>query len=239
MAPDSWKGLYESLLAQVKSGQISAARLDDAVRRILRVKVKAGLFGQDHQLAGHLELLGSPSHRAVARTAVRESLVLLKNDGALPIRGGAEVLVAGDGADNIGKQCGGWTISWQGTGNRNSDFPQGQSIYAGIEAALARGGGPRGARGRTENSPGGRTSRSWCSARSHTRNSRAISARWNISPATSAILPCCAVCRRNTFRSWRCSCRAGHYGSIPKSTHPMRSWPPGCPAPRAAVWRTC
>jgi beta-glucosidase len=141
MAPDSWKGLFENLLTEVRSGQIPLARLDDAVRRILRVKVKAGLFSSTHPLAGRLDLLGAPGHRALARAAVRESLVLLKNVGVLPIAGNAHVLVAGDGADNIAKQCGGWTISWQGTGNRNGDFPQGESIYAGIEAALAHAGG--------------------------------------------------------------------------------------------------
>jgi beta-glucosidase len=72
---------------------------------------------------------------------VRKSLVLLKNDGVLPIRASARILVAGDGADDIGKQAGGWTLSWQGTGNTNADFPNGQSIYAGIaEAAKAAGG---------------------------------------------------------------------------------------------------
>jgi beta-glucosidase len=141
MAPDSWKGLYENTLAQVKSGQIPMARLDDAVRRILRVKVKTGLFAGPRPDAGHFDRLGAPDHRALAREAVRKSLVLLKNDGVLPIKANAHVLVAGDGADDIGKQSGGWTYSWQGTGNTNADFPHGQSIYAGIAEALAVGGG--------------------------------------------------------------------------------------------------
>jgi beta-glucosidase len=140
MAPDSWKGLFENTLAQVKSGAIAQARLDDAVRRILRAKIKAGLFARPPQQAD-LARLGAPEDRAIARQAVRESLVLLKNEGALPIRPGAHVLVAGDGADNIAKQCGGWTISWQGTGNSNQDFPQGQSVFAGLRAALAHTGG--------------------------------------------------------------------------------------------------
>ncbi len=146
MAPDSWKGLFAHELAEVKSGKIPKARLDDAVRRILRAKIKGGLFNlqapMDRPLAGHWENLGSPEHRAVARQAVRESLVLIKNqDGILPLRGSANILVAGDGADSIGKQAGGWTITWQGTGNANSDFPHGQSIYAGIRQAVARYGG--------------------------------------------------------------------------------------------------
>ena len=92
--------------------------------------------------AGKFELLGAPAHRAVARQAVRESLVLLKNQGhVLPLSPKLDLLVAGDGADNIPKQSGGWTISWQGTGMTNADFPHAQSIYAGIaEAAKAAGG---------------------------------------------------------------------------------------------------
>jgi len=141
MAPDSWKGLYRNTLAQVRSGEIPMARLDDAVRRILRVKVKAGLFG-DRPQEGKLELVGAPEHRALARRAVAESLVLLKNNGGvLPIRSSARVLVAGDGADNVGKQAGGWTLSWQGTGNKPSDFPNAQSIWAGVRDAVAAGGG--------------------------------------------------------------------------------------------------
>jgi beta-glucosidase len=146
MAPDSWKGLYESTLAQARSGEIPAARLDDAVRRILRVKLRAGMFDKgrpsSRPLAGRLELLGAPEHRALAREAVRQSLVLLKNLGRLlPLSPRAKVLVAGDGADNIAKQSGGWTITWQGSGLANADFPHAQSIYAGIREAVAAGGG--------------------------------------------------------------------------------------------------
>jgi len=142
MAPDSWRGLYANTLAQVRSGVISHARLDEAVRRILRVKVKAGLFDRRRPYEGRLEILGAPAHRALAREAVRKSLVLLKNNGGvLPIRPGARILVAGTAADDIGQAAGGWTLTWQGTGNSNADFPHGQSIWAGIaEAARAAGG---------------------------------------------------------------------------------------------------
>lgn len=141
MAPDSWKPLYASTLAQVKSGEIPMARLDEAVRRILRVKVKTGLFNDSRPVEGHLNELGSPAHRALAREAVRKSLVLLKNEGSvLPIRAGARVLVAGH-ADDIGQASGGWTLTWQGTGNSNADFPNGQSIWGGIREAVAAGGG--------------------------------------------------------------------------------------------------
>jgi beta-glucosidase len=146
MAPDSWKQLYTNTLAQVRSGEIARARLDDAVRRILRVKLRAHLFDEgrpsSRPYAGHFELLGAPEHRAVARQAVRESLVLLKNaHHVLPLSRHSHVLVAGDGADNIGKQCGGWTITWQGTGVSNKDFPHGESIYAGIREAVSAAGG--------------------------------------------------------------------------------------------------
>src|SRR5690606_12592935 len=86
--------------------------------------------------------LGSAEHRAVARRAVRQSLVLLKNNGStLPLAPASRVLVAGDGADNIGKQTGGWTLTWQGTGNTNDDFPGATSIYAGIREAVEAAGG--------------------------------------------------------------------------------------------------
>jgi len=87
-------------------------------------------------------MLGSAEHRAVARQAVRESRVLLKNAGkVLPLKPTMNVLVAGDGADNIPKQNGGWTLSWQGTGTTNKNFPHADSIFAGIRSALTAGGG--------------------------------------------------------------------------------------------------
>lgn len=146
MAPDSWKPLYHSLVAQVREGTVTMARLDDAVARILRTKMRLGLFDagkpSSRPYAGDFAQLGSAAHRAIAREAVRKSLVLLKNQGgALPIRPGATVLVAGDGADDIGRQAGGWTISWQGTGTQNKDFPGGTSIWQGLEQAVRATGG--------------------------------------------------------------------------------------------------
>ena len=146
MVPEDWKALYGNTLKQVESGEIEMARLDDAVRRILRVKMRAGMFDRgkpsSRSLAGRTELIGAEEHREVARRAVRKSLVLLKNDGGLlPLAPDQRVLVAGDGADSIGKQTGGWTITWQGTGNENSDFPGGTSIWDGIRGAVEAGGG--------------------------------------------------------------------------------------------------
>ncbi|MBE1529709.1 beta-glucosidase [Sphingopyxis sp. OAS728] len=146
MAPDGWKELYRTTLAHARDGSLPVARLDDAVRRILRVKLRAGLFEagkpSSRPFGGRFELLGGPDHRALAREAVRESLVLLKNAGSLlPLKPGASILVAGDGADNLTKQTGGWTLSWQGTGTKRSDFPNAQSIWEGIDAEVKAAGG--------------------------------------------------------------------------------------------------
>jgi beta-glucosidase len=146
MVPRDWKGLYRNTLKQAKAGEIPTERLDDAVRRILRVKMRAGLFERgkpsERALGGRTEILGSREHRDVARQAVRESLVLLKNNGGLlPLSPGARVFVAGDGAHSIEKQTGGWTITWQGTGNENSDFPGASSIWDGIRKTVEGAGG--------------------------------------------------------------------------------------------------
>ncbi len=145
MAPDGWRELHANLLGQVRSGEIRATRLDDAVRRVLRVKLRAHLDTEgrpsSRPFAGHYELLGAPAHRAVARQAVRESLVLLKNrHQLLPLSPRAHVLVAGDAADSIARQSGGWTIDWQGT-EPNQDFPHGETIYAGIARCVRAAGG--------------------------------------------------------------------------------------------------
>jgi len=146
MAPDSWKGLYESTLAHVKAGTIPMERLDDAVRRILTVKFRMGLFEKprpsERALGGRFELLGAPEHRKVARQAVRESLVLLKNaNGILPLHPKQRILVAGDGADDVGKQSGGWTLTWQGDGTTRADFPNADSIWEGLKAQIEAAGG--------------------------------------------------------------------------------------------------
>src|SRR6267378_2363997 len=142
-APQDWKALYANLVREVNDGTIPKARLDDAVRRILRVKVRMGVFDEpapDKRPNTYLPI-GTPGHRAVARQAVRESLVLLKNDGVLPIKPNATVLIAGDGADNIAMQAGGWTLSWQGADNGPNDFPGATSIYEGLRAQIDAAGG--------------------------------------------------------------------------------------------------
>jgi beta-glucosidase len=139
---NAWKPLYENTIAQVNSGEIALSRIDDAVSRILRVKLRAGLFDKpspaNRVLSGKTALIGAQAHRDVARQAVRESLVLLKNkNNILPLSPNQHILLTGDAADNIGKQSGGWTVTWQGTGNSNDDFPGGSSILDGFKQNLA------------------------------------------------------------------------------------------------------
>ncbi|GAB4528692.1 MAG: hypothetical protein Tsb0020_45770 [Haliangiales bacterium] len=142
-----WPQFIANTVAQVESGVIPEARIDEAVRRILRVKMRAGLLGPDasgapksRALAGQFDLLASDEHKAVARDAVRKSLVLLKNKGdTLPLAGNSKVLVVGKSADSIKHQAGGWTISWQGSGTTNADFPQAESILTGIRDAVNQG----------------------------------------------------------------------------------------------------
>ena len=146
MAPDSWKGLYASTLQQVKNGTISMERLNDAVRRILRVKLASGIFEKgspsSRTNAGDENILGLPENRSIARQAVRESMVLLKNNNqVLPINASKTILVVGDGAASISKASGGWTLSWQGTGHENDEFPNGESILNGIKEVVSDAGG--------------------------------------------------------------------------------------------------
>jgi beta-glucosidase len=142
MAPDSWKALFDSTLVAAREERISKERLDDAVRRILRVKFKLGLMGDTAISCGNATAVGARAHLDVAREAVAKSLVLLKNNGSvLPIRPGAKVLIAGPGADNMAMQAGGWTTSWQGSDTKASDFPKGQTIGRAIASEVSNAGG--------------------------------------------------------------------------------------------------
>jgi beta-glucosidase len=142
MAPDSWKALFDNTLQQARDGTIPMARLDDAVRRNLRVKFKLGLMGTKPVERGNPAMLGADRHLEVAREAAAKSLVLLKNEGSvLPIRAGANVLVTGPGADSMAMQAGGWTITWQGTDTSPADFPKGRTIGRAIVEAVNDAGG--------------------------------------------------------------------------------------------------
>src|SRR6185312_4029103 len=112
-----WQAFIANTLASVKSGEIPESRINDAVRRILRVKFRAGLFDKPKpSLRNTSHEVGTAEHRAVAREAVRKSLVLLKNNGAtLPLSRTAKILVAGKSADSLQNQTGGWSLTWQGT----------------------------------------------------------------------------------------------------------------------------
>jgi beta-glucosidase len=115
MEPYSAQQFEQLLLAEVTAGTVSMARIDDAVSRILRKKFELGLFEHPYASLDNIGEVGSAGHRALARKAVAESQVLLKNSAqALPLSAKSKIYVAGRNADNIGHQAGGWTISWQG-----------------------------------------------------------------------------------------------------------------------------
>ena len=124
MVPENWKDLYRNTLRQVRNGEISIERLDDAVRRIISVKQKLGLFNGKRPSNSPFNEVGLQHNRDIARQAVRESMVLLKNNNnVLPLKKGQKILVIGADANSLKTQTGGWTLDWQGTNNRNIDFP--------------------------------------------------------------------------------------------------------------------
>ena len=134
MVPNEYGLFIETLRAEVDAGNIPLERIDEAVARILEAKFALGLFDRPFADRTHIDDIGSPAHRDVARQAVRESLVLLENDGVLPLsKSVREVLVAGMNADDVGNQSGGWTITWQGG---SGDTTIGTSVLEGIEAVV-------------------------------------------------------------------------------------------------------
>lgn len=132
MVPSKYPVYIQALTAAVENGDVPESRIDDAVRRILRAKFSLGLFERPYPDPDWVALVGSETHRALAREAVRKSLVLLQNEnGALPIREDAGVIfVAGEFADDVGAQCGGWTIEWQGA---VGDITPGTTILEAVE----------------------------------------------------------------------------------------------------------
>jgi beta-glucosidase len=138
--PNNYVDFITFLKEHVESGRVPVARVDDAVRRILRVKARMGLLGPAAPAPGPpLDVVGSPAHRAVARECVRKSLVLLKNERqALPLKPDMKrLLVCGAAADDLGVQCGGWTIAWQGA--KGEVTTGGTTILAAARAALKSG----------------------------------------------------------------------------------------------------
>ncbi|MGW6565817.1 glycoside hydrolase family 3 N-terminal domain-containing protein [Streptomyces sp. NPDC054975] len=133
MVPTNYQDFTRTLKDEVTAGRISQARIDDAVARILTQKFKLGLFERPYADTTHLDEIGSPAHRAVAREAVAKSQVLLKNDGGLlPLKKDRKVYVAGSNADDLGNQAGGWTVSWQGSSGRTTT---GTTILEGMRKA--------------------------------------------------------------------------------------------------------
>ncbi|MAR95425.1 MAG: glycosyl hydrolase family 3 [Gammaproteobacteria bacterium] len=134
MVPTEWKALYWNTLDQVKTGIIPIERLNDAVYRILNVKDHLGLFDKRVPHNYQNNFLSNKNHRSLARQAVRESVVLLKNNNSLPMNPSKKFLVIGDMSRHIENQMGGWTITWQGqswegTNISNDDFPNTNSIF--------------------------------------------------------------------------------------------------------------
>jgi beta-glucosidase len=141
MVPTKYREYFTTLKDLVEKGDVPMARIDDAVTRILRTKYALGLFdeGRNHLADRSLHAsFGSAEHRALARQAVRESLVVLKNEKkTLPLAKSAKrIHVAGRSADDVGNQCGGWTITWQG---KSGAPTQGTTVLAGLRAAVASG----------------------------------------------------------------------------------------------------
>ncbi len=133
---ESYTRFIELLKEAVEEGSIPRSRIDDAVRRILKIKFRMGLFENPFTDRSLTEKIGSKEHRAVARQAVRQSLVLLKNNnGLLPLSKNMErILVSGKNADDLGNQCGGWTISWQG---ESGSVTEGTTILEGIREVVS------------------------------------------------------------------------------------------------------
>ena len=139
MVPEKYKAFIATLRGLVQSGEVPMARIDDAVLRILRVKLAMGLLDGEAALTADRALadrVGSRVHREVARCAVRQSLVLLKNDRrTLPLaRNLKRLVVAGAAADDLGAQCGGWTITWQGA---HGPVTSGTTVYGALRQAAS------------------------------------------------------------------------------------------------------
>jgi beta-glucosidase len=138
MVPNDWKAFIANTVKDVEAGRIPVARIDDAVSRIVRVKLRAGVFGKRPSQSAWAGKDDALLAKELGRRAVRESLVLLKNEGpALPLAASKRILVVGKAADSMANQTGGWALTWQGTANTNADFPKADTILAGLKAAGA------------------------------------------------------------------------------------------------------
>jgi beta-glucosidase len=142
MVPDDWKKFIAATVGDVRAGRIPMSRIDDAVSRIIRVKIEAGLFDASPASGPRPgpDALHSQATRDLARQAVRESLVLLKNDGAvLPLRRAGKILVVGKGADSLPMQAGGWSLTWQGDNTTTADYPNADTLVSALRKSLGAG----------------------------------------------------------------------------------------------------
>ena len=131
----TYTNFIKLLIESVNEGSVSEKRINDAVARILKVKFEMGLFERPYSDKELLSMVGSKEHRKIAREAVKQSLVVLKNDGVLPLsKDLGHIHVSGKNADDLGNQCGGWTISWQG---ESGPITKGTTIYEAIQVAVS------------------------------------------------------------------------------------------------------
>lgn len=132
MVPNKYKDFINYLRELVQESRVSQSRIDDAVRRILRVKLESGLFETPYTNRAYTSEIGSAANRAIARECVQKSQVLLKNKGlVLPLSKSANLAIAGSNADNLGYQCGGWSIAWQGG---TGDITTGTTVLDGFKS---------------------------------------------------------------------------------------------------------
>ena len=139
MVPDDWKKFIPATVEDVRAGRIPMSRIDDAVSRVIRVKLRSGLFEASPATGPHPDasVMHSPAVRELAREAVRKSLVLLKNDGGvLPLKRQGRVLVVGKGADSLPMQAGGWSLTWQGDNTKTSDYPYADTLLAAVRKTI-------------------------------------------------------------------------------------------------------
>jgi beta-glucosidase len=143
MVPDDWHEFIMATINDVKTGVVPMSRIDDAVARILRVKMRSGLFENPpaaSPLNGRSDAVNNDADRALARRAVRESLVLLKNNRALPLGSDKRILVVGKAAVGFDSQTGGWSMTWQGTENAPADFPNAEDFLTSARKAVGAAG---------------------------------------------------------------------------------------------------
>ncbi len=139
---NDWQDTIKNLKAGVKSGEVPLSRIDDAVTRILRIKMRAGLWEKSSPLSREYtkrnNVFGDAKHKALSREAVRKSLVLLKNkNNILPLSLSSKIILAGSAMDSIQKMTGGWSLTWQGGDTRKEDFPGCQTLQDAIRETIS------------------------------------------------------------------------------------------------------